>query len=148
MSSTRSKRIIRCRSFLFQLGRSYIDLEEKREEIETFARDVMALLPGQLDLDEVVSLRRYPEQEGSILRYFDECWNLSLLIRMQMESKPIAGRNFCLQALALAMDLGVDLHGKRLAILLSLHRRVGAESKLHILDSDIVVLIANMSLLE
>jgi hypothetical protein len=47
------------------------------------------------------------------------------------------------------MDLGIDIPGERLlAIQLSLHPRVGAESKLRVLGNDLVGLIANMSLWE
>jgi hypothetical protein len=151
MKSTRFERITRTRSFLISLDSGINTPKHDKEKIKTFAADVLALLPEPLDLNKVVALRRYTHSAQEVPRLLDlhTMWDPMLLARMQMASKPVANMNFCLQALALAMDLGTDLHGPRLqAILLSLHHRVGAESKLRILGSDIVVLIANMSLLE
>jgi hypothetical protein len=137
MNSARFEQIITTRSFLFDLS------AQEKEDYERFANCVLRLLPGQLDLNEVVSLRRYPY----LVQRFPRFWDRSELVEMQFKTKPVAGREFCLLALALAMDAGVDLHGPRLeAIMLSLHSRVGAKSELRTLGSDIVMLIANMSL--
>ena len=137
MNSARFEQITTTRSFLFDLS------AQEKEDYERFANCVLRLLPGQLDLNEVVSLRRYPY----LVQRFPRFWDRSELVEMQFKTKPVAGREFCLLALALAMDAGVDLHGPRLeAIMLSLHSRVGAKSELRTLGSDIVMLIANMSL--
>jgi len=146
MPSTRSESIMRVRSFLVDNTAS-----KSGDEVSLFVLDVLLLLPGPVDLNQVVPLRRYthPVHDVPPLPYLFGTWNTRALCEMQIQSRPVANRQFCNLCLALAMDIGVDIPGERLlAIRLSLHPRVGAESKLRVLGNDIVGLIANMSLWE
>ena len=133
--------VTQTRSFLMRVN-DYREKEQPlKEEYVEFANDILRLLPDEVSLNEVVSLRRYPDS----LQAVPKLWKCKQLYTMQL-LKPGASRSFCLLALALAMDAGVDLHGPRhQAIMLSLHSRVGAKSELRTLGSDILKLIANLS---
>ena len=146
MNATRIESISWVRSFLVN---GVYDEEDPNEKIEKFALGALRLLPGPLDLSQVVSLRRYEHPMHDVPPDFWSSWNRQALGRMQMQSRPIADSRFCHLCLAMAMDLGIDIPGERLlAIQLSLHPRVGAESNLRALGNDLVGLIANMSLWE
>ena len=149
MNATRIESIVRVRSFLVN---GVAEEEDPNEKLKRFALGALRLIPGPLDLGQVISLRRYAHPMHDVplkLPDFWDTWDRPALGVMQMRSKPIADRRFCHLCLAMAMDLGIDIPGERLlAIQLSLHPRVGAESNLRVLGNDLVGLIANMSLWE
>ena len=153
MNSTTIGINMRIRSHLVKCGLGF-----NVQEDDQFTQDVLSILPGPVDLGAVQSLRKntHSIEEIHRLRVADKhflrsVWNQSMLPRMQMSTKPISDRMFCLTALAFAMDSGVDLPrlaavGPRLAAVgLALHRRVGKDSKLAALGPDVLAVIARMS---
>ena len=133
------------RSFLMRVDNDVEFFRPPKEEYVVFADKILELLPGEVSLNKVVSLRRYPNSLEDVRKL----WNCKQLCTMQLHCRPIANESFCLSSLALAMDAGVDLHGPRIeAIMLSLHSRVGAKSKVRALGSDILKLIVNLSFCE
>lgn len=134
--------------------RSYLvksDMYFDREEDEQFALDLFSILPGDVDLDKIESLRLSDLKCDEIPRLRSEKTyfppgKLKLSL-MQMSSRPISNRAFCLRALALAWDSGVDLRAPRFqAIQMALHPRLGGESPLAELGCDLVQMIARMSM--
>ena len=125
------------------------------EHDRKFALDILGLIQGPLDLDEVETYRRstYAVSEIPRLRmegnYIPEevwQWHKGSIKKMQFSTKPMAGREFCLNALAMALDFGVDIRGElRLAVAMSMHKRAGKDSLLALLSNDVVVLIALMA---
>ena len=149
MNSTTIGTNMRIRSHLVKGGLRY-DVQEDSQ----FTQDVLSILPGTVDLGVVQSLRKNQLSIEEIHRlrtaekYFPRyVWNHPVLPKMQMSSRPVANRVFCLHALAFAWDSGVDLRGPRLAAIgLALHHRVGKDSELAALGPDVLAVIARMSI--
>lgn len=137
---------MRIRSYLLK-GSVYFD----REEDEQFALDLFTILPGDVNICEIESMRlsKIPCNEIPRLRFEGKYVPVGgfILRRMQMSTNPISSRNFCLRALALAWDSGVDLREPRFqAIQMALHPRLGEKSPLAELGCDLVHMIARMSM--
>jgi len=125
-----------------------------------FATDVLSILPGTVDLGEIEKLRHSNLDAKEIVRlrtesisadlrpYLWHCtpsWKTTDLQKLQMSTKPISGRFFCLTALAFIWDAGVDLRAARLhAIVMGLHRR--SKSNLAKLDRGVLLAILHKSL--
>ena len=151
MNSTTIGTNMRIRSHLFKGGKDF-----NVQEDDQFTHDVLSILPGPVDLGAVQSLRKNTHSMEEIHRlrvadkyFLQSIWSNTMLVKMQLSTKPISERMFCLNALAFAMDSGVDLPrlvGSRLvAVGLALHRRVGKDSKLAALGTDVLAVIARLS---
>jgi hypothetical protein len=126
------------------------------EDDKKFALDVLGLIQGPLDLIEVEMHRRSAFATSEIPRLRMERiyspadlwqWHTGVIKTMQLSTKPMAGREFCLRALAMALDFGVDIRGElRLAIAMSMHKRVGHNSLLALLSNDLIVMISLMAI--
>ena len=150
MNFDRMERNMSVRVYLCKTSQRTSAVDDKK-----FASDVMCLLDDAgLDLTDVEARRRSALTAAEILRlraeraYFPRrLWNVVVLRDMQFSFRPIACREFCLTALAMAWDSGVDLReGHKLAIMLALHNRVGAESPLALLGADLVAKILVMAI--
>ncbi len=125
------------------------------EDDKKFASDVMYLLDDtRLDFTDVQARRRSALTAIEISRlraagvFFPRrLWNVAVLRDMQFSLRPVACREFCLTALAMSWDSGVDIkEGHKVAIMLALHHRVGAESLLALLGADLVANILVMAI--
>ena len=118
---------MRVRSYLcrMHIGETY-----DRKLDRQFARDLLALLPGELDLEEVQAFRRSELSTEEIRRRRvagtfnpSTLWSDANLRKMQMSSKPVSNRPFCLRALAFAWDSGIDIGPRFHAARMALHPR-------------------------
>ena len=146
------ERNLGARSYLCKPSRHNNAADDKK-----FALDVLGLMEVNgttLDLVEIDTRRRSVFAVSEIPRLRMEglyspvgLWSNAGLKEMQFRTKPIAGREFCLNALAMALDFGVDLKGeRRLAIAMSMHKRVGKNSLLAMLNPDLIFMLSVMSI--
>ena len=135
--------------------RSFITSEflvSNADRDKLFVQDILLMMQGPFDLGEVQKLRKPRDAVNWIQdQRLRKAASVSLperrtLADLQVSTKPMSGRRFCLEALAFAWDLGIDLRRPRIqAIGLVLHPRVGEKSPMRVFSSDVLCKIAQAS---
>ena len=154
-SSVRYQRIeknMRIRSFISESHKS------SPASGEQFVKDILGVMPGPLEMGKIHELRKSKVHVDEIRKLregmkhpsiFPLGWNPHELMWLQMSTKPVSGQEFCLNALAFACDMGIDISTPRLtAVSLALHPRAGKDSLLGRVGSDVLAKIILLSMSE
>jgi hypothetical protein len=148
----RIERNMRIRSFISNGHKSSPESEEQ------FVKDILDVMPGPLEMGKIHELRKSKVHVDEIRKLragmkhpslYPLGWLPNGLMDLQMSTKPVSGQEFCLNALAFACDMGIDISTPRLkAVSLALHPRAGKDSLLGRVGSDVLANIILLSMSE